>query len=98
MKNPDASRIRVFSCPAYLPLPMNPIDHWISLLGSGPGTVLVMAALLGLRHATDPDHIAAVSTLVLANQKDGVRRARILGTAWGLGHGVTLLLFGLPII
>ncbi|MEP7325508.1 MAG: hypothetical protein ABI836_06135 [Gemmatimonadota bacterium] len=77
---------------------MNPIDHWISLLGNGPGTVLVVALLLGLRHATDPDHIAAVSTLVLADQKEGVRRARILGTAWGLGHGATLLLFGLPIV
>jgi ABC-type nickel/cobalt efflux system permease component RcnA len=77
---------------------MNPVDHWITLLGNGPGSVLIVAILLGLRHATDPDHIAAVSTLVLADQKEGVRRARRLGTAWGLGHGVTLLLFGLPVI
>jgi ABC-type nickel/cobalt efflux system permease component RcnA len=77
---------------------MNLIDHWITLLGNGPGSVLIVAILLGLRHATDPDHIAAVSTLVLADQREGVRRARILGTAWGLGHGTTLLLFGLPIV
>jgi ABC-type nickel/cobalt efflux system permease component RcnA len=77
---------------------MNPLDHWITLLGTSPGSVLIVAILLGLRHATDPDHIAAVSTLVLADQRDGVRRARILGTAWGLGHGITLLLFGLPVI
>lgn len=77
---------------------MNLIDHWITLLGHGPGSVLIVAILLGLRHATDPDHIAAVSSLVLGDQKEGVRRARILGTAWGLGHGTTLLLFGLPVV
>ena len=77
---------------------MTALDHWISLLGTGPWSVLFVAALLGLRHATDPDHIAAVSTLVLSGRKDGARRARHLGTAWGLGHGVTLILLGLPIV
>jgi len=77
---------------------MNPVDHWITLLGTSPGSVLIVAILLGLRHATDPDHIAAVSTLVLADRSAGMRRARTLGTAWGLGHGATLLLFGLPVI
>jgi ABC-type nickel/cobalt efflux system permease component RcnA len=60
--------------------------------------VLAVAVLLGLRHATDPDHIAAVSTLV-ANGRDRVtRRAGELGLAWGLGHGLTLFAFGLPIL
>lgn len=60
--------------------------------------VLAVAVLLGLRHATDPDHIAAVSTLV-ANGRDGAaRRAGELGLAWGLGHGLTLFAFGLPIL
>jgi ABC-type nickel/cobalt efflux system permease component RcnA len=77
---------------------MNPIDHWISLLGSGPWMVLVVAILLGLRHATDPDHIAAVSALVLVDRDEGPGRARMLGTLWGLGHGVTLFLFGLPVV
>ncbi|MEO8295284.1 MAG: cytochrome c biogenesis protein CcdA [Gemmatimonadota bacterium] len=77
---------------------MTPIDDWISQLGGGPWTVLLVAILLGLRHATDPDHIAAVSTLVLGDRKEGARRARVLGTAWGLGHGLTLFLFGLPVV
>lgn len=77
---------------------MATLDQWITQLGNGPWTVLLVAVLLGLRHATDPDHIAAVSTLVLGDRTDGVKRARVLGTAWGLGHGTTLFLFGLPIV
>jgi high-affinity nickel permease len=77
---------------------MNTLDHWITQLGSGPGTVLLVALLLGLRHATDPDHIAAVSTLLLGDRKNGPGRARLLAGAWGLGHGTTLLLLGLPIV
>ena len=54
--------------------------------------------LLGLRHATDPDHLAAVTTLVASGQERAARRARELGLAWGLGHAVTLFAFGLPIL
>lgn len=57
-----------------------------------------VAALLGLRHATDPDHLTAVSTLVLSDQRDGSRRAARLGLAWGLGHATTLVGFGLPVV
>ena len=46
---------------------------------------LVVAVLLGLRHATDPDHLTAVSTLVLSEERGGARQAGILGFAWGLG-------------
>ena len=77
---------------------MEPLDHWITQLGNGATSVLLMASLLGLRHATDPDHIAAISTLVLGSGPEGASRARVLGMAWGLGHGVTLFLFGLPIM
>ena len=54
--------------------------------------------LLGLRHATDPDHLTAVSTLVLSERGRGTRRAGRLGLAWGLGHALTLLAFGLPAV
>ena len=60
--------------------------------------VLAVAVLLGLRHATDPDHIAAVSTLVAGGRDRAGRRASELGLAWGLGHGLTLFVFGLPIL
>ena len=59
---------------------------------------LAVALLLGLRHATDPDHLAAVSTLIAAAPEDGRRRAWRLGLAWGLGHALTLALLGLPIV
>ena len=64
--------------------------------GAGLGLVAVVAILLGLRHATDPDHLAAVSTLVASRR--GGRPAALLGAAWGLGHAATLFAFGLPIV
>jgi high-affinity nickel permease len=60
--------------------------------------VLLVAALLGLRHATDPDHIAAVTTLVASGRERARRRAAELGVFWGLGHALTLVVFGLPIV
>ena len=59
---------------------------------------LVLALLLGLRHATDPDHLAAVSMLIAGDPEDGTRRAGRLGVAWGAGHATTLTLFGLPVV
>lgn len=58
----------------------------------------VVAILLGLRHATDPDHLTAVSTLFLGEGRNGPRRATTLGLAWGLGHAATLFAFGLPVV
>ncbi len=59
---------------------------------------LLAALLLGLRHATDPDHLTAVSTLVMSDGDAGGRRAAKLGLAWGSGHALTLLLLGLPVV
>jgi hypothetical protein len=71
------------------------LDHSIAGLAHGAPLwlVLALAFLLGLRHATDPDHLTAVTTLVAADRRDGPRDASRLGLAWGLGHG--LMLFGL---
>jgi ABC-type nickel/cobalt efflux system permease component RcnA len=66
--------------------------------GGGLAAVLLVAMLLGLRHASDPDHLAAVSTLIASDPEDGTRRARRLGLSWGAGHALTLALFGLPVI
>jgi high-affinity nickel permease len=60
--------------------------------------ILAVAVLLGLRHATDPDHLAAVTTLVAGSKDRAARRAGELGLAWGLGHATTLFAFGLPIL
>jgi ABC-type nickel/cobalt efflux system permease component RcnA len=66
--------------------------------GGSVWIVLAAAVLLGLRHATDPDHMAAVSTLVAGGRDRAARRAGELGLAWGLGHALTLFVFGLPIL
>jgi ABC-type nickel/cobalt efflux system permease component RcnA len=76
------------------------LDDKIAAFSNGGSLwiVLAVAILLGLRHATDPDHLAAVSTLVAGGRDRIARRAGELGLAWGLGHAVTLFAFGLPIL
>jgi high-affinity nickel permease len=74
-------------------------DHIASFSNGGSiWIVLAVAVLLGLRHATDPDHLAAVSTLVAGGSDRAGRQAGGLGLAWGLGHALTLFAFGLPIL
>jgi len=60
--------------------------------------IVGISVLLGLRHATDPDHLAAVTTLVASRGKPTRRAAATLGGCWGLGHASTLLLCGIPIV
>jgi hypothetical protein len=76
------------------------LDDWLAGLSDGGSVlvVIVVATLLGLRHATDPDHIAAVTTLVASGRERAARSAARLGAWWGLGHAVTLVAFGLPIL
>ncbi len=75
------------------------LDEAIARFSSGSALLALAAALLlGLRHATDPDHLTAVSTLVLSDAGRGARRAASLGLAWGLGHAATLVAFGLPVV
>jgi ABC-type nickel/cobalt efflux system permease component RcnA len=66
--------------------------------GAAVWIVLLAAVLLGLRHATDPDHIAAVTSLVAGTRERAARTAAGLGLAWGAGHALTLFAFGLPIL
>ena len=58
--------------------------------------LLALGLLLGLRHALDADHVAAVASL--ASQKQNLSDTIKQGTAWGIGHTVTLLLFGSTVI
>jgi hypothetical protein len=76
------------------------LDDWLAGLSEGAsiGVVLFVAVLLGLRHATDPDHIAAMTTLVASGRERAARRAARLGAWWGVGHALTLVAFGLPIL
>jgi ABC-type nickel/cobalt efflux system permease component RcnA len=76
------------------------LDDWIASLSNGAsvGVVLLVATLLGLRHATDPDHIAAMTTLVATGRERAARSAARLGAWWGIGHGIALVVFGIPIL
>ncbi len=56
------------------------------------GTVLLFGLMFGLQHATEADHLAAVATLVAG--EDGRGRVLRQGMFWGIGHTLTLLLFG----
>jgi high-affinity nickel permease len=76
------------------------LDDWIATMSEGGSllVVLLVAMLLGLRHATDPDHIAAMTTLVASGRDRAASSAARLGAWWGAGHAVTLVLFGVPIL
>jgi cytochrome c biogenesis protein CcdA len=58
--------------------------------------LMVLGFFLGMRHATDPDHVIAVTTIV-ARQKTP-SGATVIGAAWGLGHTLTILIVGGGII
>jgi len=58
--------------------------------------LLGLGLILGLRHALDPDHIAAVSTIV--SESRSVRRSSLIGTFWGLGHTMSLFIAGILVI
>lgn len=76
------------------------LDDWIVSFSDGTTLLLVCAAavVLGLRHATDPDHLAAVSMLIAGTRERAATAAARLGVAWGLGHAASLFAFGLPIV
>ncbi len=59
-------------------------------------SVLVLGFLLGMRHATDPDHVVAVTTIV--SQQRSLARAARTGVLWGIGHTATIFLVGGAII
>jgi high-affinity nickel permease len=76
------------------------LDDQIAAVSDGT-TLLIVAAvsvLLGLRHASDPDHLAAVTTLIASGRDRAAHRAARLGLTWGLGHATSLFVFGLPVV
>jgi hypothetical protein len=55
-----------------------------------------LGSLLGMRHALEPDHLAAVSTMV-AQERSGYKAA-MLGACWGLGHTLSLVIVGAALV
>jgi hypothetical protein len=76
------------------------LDDWIAGLSDGStlAILLLVAVVLGLRHASDPDHLAAVTTLMASAGERRARCAAALGLGWGAGHGTSLFALGLPIV
>ncbi|HYP29069.1 MAG TPA: sulfite exporter TauE/SafE family protein [Blastocatellia bacterium] len=68
----------------------------------GPGSalssysVLALGLLLGLKHAVEADHVAAVSTIV--SEKKGFISSSIVGGLWGIGHTASLLIAGVAVL
>ena len=83
---------------------VSPFGDWGAwVIGEGSGGHLVdpqlgfaasagLGSLLGMRHALEPDHLVAVSTLMTGERTSA--KAAWLGACWGLGHTLTLLLAG----
>ena len=63
-------------------------EYWSAALGLG--------FVLGLRHALDPDHIAAVSTIV--SEHKTMAKSALVGAFWGMGHTASLLIAALAVI
>ena len=59
-------------------------------------SILVLGFFLGMRHATDSDHVVAVTTIVSRQRRIG--SAALTGVFWGIGHSITLLVVGGAII
>jgi cytochrome c biogenesis protein CcdA len=76
------------------------LDESIASFSNGTTLLAVVAVsmILGLRHATDPDHLAAVATMIASGRDHAARHAARLGGIWGLGHATTLFVFGLPVV
>jgi high-affinity nickel-transport protein len=59
-------------------------------------SILLLGFVLGMRHATDPDHVVAVTTIV--SDERSLWRASMVGAVWGLGHSITILAVGGAIV
>ena len=59
-------------------------------------SILALGFFLGMRHATDSDHVIAVTTIV--SQQHRLSSAALTGIFWGLGHSITLLIVGAAIV
>ena len=59
-------------------------------------SILAVGFFLGIRHATDPDHVVAIATII--TRQDKVSRAALIGICWGAGHILTIVALGVAII
>jgi hypothetical protein len=58
--------------------------------------IVLLGFFLGMRHATDPDHVVAVTTIVARHRSRS--GGALIGAVWGLGHTLTILIVGAGIV
>ena len=63
---------------------------------AAPLAIALLGLVLGMRHATDPDHVIAVTTIL--SREHRLAAATRVGVVWGLGHTITVLIVGAAII
>jgi ABC-type nickel/cobalt efflux system permease component RcnA len=68
----------------------------MSFGNAAPLGIALIGLLVGMRHATDPDHVVAITTILSRERRIGA--AARIGIIWGLGHTITVLLVGAAII
>ncbi len=66
------------------------------MLSTSSLSILVLGFVLGLKHATDADHLIAISTII--SERKGFWSSSIVGALWGLGHTASLIVVGLLVI
>jgi high-affinity nickel-transport protein len=59
-------------------------------------SIIALGFFLGMRHATDPDHVIAVTTIVSGQRS--VWKSALIGAFWGVGHTLTILVVGAAMI
>lgn len=59
-------------------------------------SILSLGFILGIKHALEPDHVIAVSTI--ASQSKKLSRSSLAGVFWGIGHTLTLFVVGMTVI
>jgi ABC-type nickel/cobalt efflux system permease component RcnA len=67
-----------------------------SLASMGSWAVLAFGLILGFKHATEADHVVAVSSIVSEHRK--ILKVALIGGLWGLGHTLTLVAVGMVVL
>lgn len=63
---------------------------------SGPGGALALGFVIGMAHALEADHLAAIGTMLRG--RDGPRRMALRGAVWGLGHTLSLFVMAVAVL
>src|SRR5690242_7514637 len=74
------------------------VSAWFTMRGGMVSflSIIALGFFLGMRHATDADHVVAVTTIV--SRERTIRSSALIGILWGFGHTITIFIVGSLII